>query len=53
MMKVEIYIKPLESPSCLIEDTTIRINYCDQWVDFRDGKIRITKDPQNEGKQNG
>lgn len=47
-MKVELYIKPTESPVAVIEDTDMRLYYNNQWVDFRYGKIRITTDsPSN------
>jgi len=43
-MELEIYYRPIETPSAIIEDKDIRIYYAGQWVDFRNGKIRILKD---------
>ena len=43
-MKLELYFRPRESPMGTIEDKDLRIYYNNQWVDFRDGEIRITKD---------
>ena len=43
-MKIEIYIRPIEQPVMFPSDRNIRLYYGGQWIDFRDGKIRITKD---------
>ena len=44
-MKVEIYKRPTESASEVIEDKNIRIYYAGKWVDFRDGEITICDRP--------
>lgn len=39
--KLELYIRPQQSPAAIFEPNQIRINYSGKWVDFRDGKILI------------
>ena len=43
-MKVEIYLRPVERPYNVVDSGRVRIYYNNQWVDFRDGEIVITKD---------
>lgn len=43
-MELEIYRRPVERPSEVVEDKDIRVYYAGKWVDFRNGKIRISTD---------
>ena len=48
-MKVEVYLRPKDSPFMYPEDTDIRINYNDHWIDFRDGKILFSREDSELG----
>ena len=39
--KLELYIRPQQSPAVIFDPDKIRINYAGKWVDFRKGKILI------------
>ena len=46
-MKVDIFIRPQESPIKIVEDNLVRLYYNGQWIDFKDGKISVVfEDPQ-------
>lgn len=40
-MKVDIFIRPQESPIKIVEDNLVRLSYNGQWIDFKDGKVFI------------
>ena len=44
-MKIELYLRPKESPTAVVDETDIRLYYNNQWIDFRDGEVKIRFDP--------
>jgi len=47
-MDVDIFVRPIESPTMTLNDDVVRLYYNGQWVDFRNGDIRISEDGAKE-----
>ncbi len=39
---LEVYVRPIITPSFVLNSKNIRINYRGYWVDCRNGEIRIS-----------
>lgn len=47
-LNVLIFIRPGDNPVKITHDKNIRINYGGRFVDFRDGKLRVTDENTGE-----